>query len=255
MQKTDLEVLEEKFIKIRDSGPHKTVQEKKKHSGNAGNTLEFLLGIKENNKQEADFGDWEVKSKRGKFALTLFSQKPSSECDDSYMLEQWGIPDDDYPKLKKFNTSLYATRWSLVYKKHKMKIEVDEVSKKVIFIRADLNENITDRNVFWTFEDINNYANKLKNILLVNVKEEIINDEKHFHYTDAIFYSGYKGSKAFIELLKEGKIRYENRMSVDGPDSNNPGKQHNHGGAFRFTRKKDLEKLYNVSKLISKNED
>jgi hypothetical protein len=254
--KTDLEILKEKFIQIRDSDkPHPTVQEKKKHTGNAGNTLEVLLGIPENNKQEADFGDWEVKSKRGKFALTLFSQKPSSKYDDSYMLEKWGIPDDDYPELKKFNTSLYATRWSLVYKKHKMKIEVDENSKKVFFICADLNENITDKNVYWTFEDIDRYANKLKNILLVNVTEEEIGGKKHFHYTDAIFYSGYKGSQAFIDLLKEGKIRYENRMSVDGPDSKTPGKQHNHGGAFRFTRKKDLEKLYNIKEIIPKKDN
>jgi hypothetical protein len=253
MKKTDLEILKEKFIKIRDSDtPHPTVQEKKKHTGNAGNTLEVLLGIPENNKQEADFGDWEVKSKRGKFALTLFSQKPSSSFDDNYMLDKYGIPDDDYPHLKKFNTSLYANRWSLVYKQHKMKIEVNDIAKKVFFIRADLNENITDKNVYWTFEDIEKYANKLKNILLVNVLEEEINGKKHFHYTDAIFYSGYKGSQAFIDLLKEGKIRYENRMSVDGPDSKTPGKQHNHGGAFRFTRKKDLEKLYNIQETIPK---
>jgi len=254
--KTDLEILKEKFIKIRDADkPHPSVQEKKKHTGNAGNTLEELLGIKENNKKEADFGDWEVKSSKGKFALTLLTRKPSSDYDDSYMLEQWGEPDDIYPDKKKLSTSLYHHRWSTVYKKHKMKIEVNYIDEKVYVIRADLNEKITDKNVYWTFEDIEKYINKLNNILLVNVTEEEIKGKKHFHFTDAIFYSGFKGSKAFLDLLKEGKIRYENRMDVDGPDSQHPGQSHNHGGAFRFSRKKDLEKLYNVKEIISKKDD
>ena len=116
-KKTDLEILKEKFIQIRDSDkPHPTVKEKKKHTGNAGNTLEILLGIPENNKQEADFGDWEVKSSKGKFALTLLTRKPSSDYDDSYMLEQWGEPDDIYPDKKKLSTSLYHHRCQLFIK-------------------------------------------------------------------------------------------------------------------------------------------
>ena len=56
-----LKQLTKKLIEIKSLGFVKTVRA---HQGGVGNTLEYLLGIKENNLRLPDLGDLEIKAKR-----------------------------------------------------------------------------------------------------------------------------------------------------------------------------------------------
>lgn len=219
------------------------------NDGAAGNTFETHLGVKENNLKEADFDNFEVKTKKtylkSKSPISLFTLKPTYPSDgDSYMRNNWGVPDSRYPNVLRFSTSLYAHRWSVVYKKFKYKVDIDRKESRVYIVKADLNENILDRTIYWTFDDIHKGAKKLENLFLVEADMKVIDGKHHFHYTNASVYIDYIGNENFIDLMEQGLIRYDNRLGVYGPTMPHAGTPHNHGGGFRLDRKL-IGKLYN----------
>lgn len=77
------------FTKIKDMGWVKTHR-----SGptGVGKTLEDLLGIPENNRDEPDFGDYELKSCRinSQSMLTLFTRTPQPAKSNTYLRKIYG---------------------------------------------------------------------------------------------------------------------------------------------------------------------
>ena len=213
--------------------------------GTAGNTFETYLGVKENNLKDPDFEEFEVKTKKilsGSWT-TLFSKKPDHPEDgDSYMRENWGIADSEYPKLKVFRTSLHANRWSLVYKKYKIKLAVNRKKEQVSIVLANLKEEVKDNEVFWNFSQIHEGIKKLKNTFIVNydVKEEA--NIFYYKYTNAIVFLDYIGENNFIDLIENGTVRYDNRLGIYRTGEKK-GNLHNHGGGFRINAK-NLDKLF-----------
>jgi hypothetical protein len=243
------EKIKAEFLRIKSLGYLKNVKTDY-NDGAAGNTFESYLGVKENNLKEPDFDNFEVKTKKSylksKSPVSLFTIKPSYPDDgDNYMRMNWGVPDSRYPKILRFSTSLYAHRWSVVYKNFKYKVDVDRIQERVYIVRADLNENILDKTIYWTFDDLHSGAKKLENLFLVEADMKVINGTHHFHYTNATVFLDYIGKDNFIDLLEQGLIRYDNRLGVHGPKQPHAGTPHNHGGGFRLD-KKLIGKLYNT---------
>jgi hypothetical protein len=243
----DISRIEEEFRRIKNMGFIPNVKTDS-NDGSAGNTFEEHLGVKENNLKEPDFENFEVKTKKNylksKSPISLFTLKPSfPEDGDSYMRNNWGVPDSRYQNVLRFSTSLYANRWSVVYKKNKYKIDVDRKKSRIYIVQATLSEQITDRTIYWNFEDVHYGAKKLHNLFLVEADVKTVNNKLCFHYTNASVYYNYLGNQNFIDLLENGFIRYDNRLGVYGPNTPNAGKPHNHGGGFRL-EKKHIHKLY-----------
>jgi hypothetical protein len=243
------ERIKREFYRIKELGYLRNVKSDY-NDGAAGNTFEMHLGVKENNLKEADFDNFEVKTKKtylkSKSPISLFTLKPSFPDDgDNYMRNNWGVPDTKYPNILRFSTSLYGHRWSTVYKKFKYKIDVDDNQERIYLVRADLNENIIDKTIYWTFTDILKGAKKLQNMFLVDADMKIIDGKHHFKYTGATICLDYIGNTNFIHLIKKGIVRYDNRLGVHGPNQPNAGQPHNHGGGFRVN-KKDIGKLYST---------
>jgi hypothetical protein len=245
----NIEKIKSEFIRIKSLGFLENVKSDA-NDGGAGNTFENHLGVTENNLKEADFEGFEVKTKKSylksKSPVSLFTLKPSHPADgDSFMRENWGIPDKRYPNVKRFSTSLYAHRWSLVYKKYNIRVEVNRTENKLYIVQADLNQNILNKSIYWSFDDLEQGTTKLKNMFLVDADMKSINGKDHFHYTNATILIDYKGHERFLQLIEEGLIRYDNRLGVYGPKTPHAGKPHNHGGGFRLD-KKHIDKLYNT---------
>ena len=237
------------FYRIKGLGYLPNVKSDK-NDGGAGNTFEAHLGVEENNKRDADFDNFEVKTKKlflkSKSPITLFSKSPTfPKGGDDYMRQNWGVPDSNFPNVLCFRTSLFANRWSTVYGTSKIKVEVDRKSERVYLIKADLDGNVLDRTIYWSFDDIHSGAKKLENLFLVDAMVEEINGKVHFKYVNATAYLDYVGNTDFIELLEQGVIQYDNRLGVHGADTKHAGKPHNHGGGFRI-HKKNVEQLYRV---------
>lgn len=215
------------------------------NDGGVGNTFEDYLEVDENNQTEADFENFEVKSKRQftKSYMSLYTKKPTHpENGDNYMRETFGVYDEEYPNIKVLRTSIYAHRWSLVYKKLNIKLKVDKDSEKIIFCVADLDFNVINEEIYWTFDDIYTGAKKLNDLFVVNAETKILNGEEYYFYKDALVYIGFKGIDKFIELIEKGKVRYDNRLGVYRTGKKK-GSPHNHGGGFRISPK-DIHELY-----------
>jgi hypothetical protein len=226
--------LEKEFQRIKAMGFIPNVKQDS-NDGGAGNTFEKWLGVRENNLKEPDFEGFEVKTKKdyltSKSPISLFTLRPSSPKDgDGYMRENWGVPDSVYEKVLCFRTSLYAHR--------------------IYILKATLDEIITDKTVYWTFEDVHKGAKKLENLFLVDAETKKIDGKNYFHFTNATVFLDYLGDANFIKLLAEGAIRYDNRLGVYGPSTDKAGKPHNHGGGFRLD-KKNIHKLYGTVLEIS----
>jgi hypothetical protein len=244
----DTSKIRNEFLRIKDLGYLRNVKEDS-NDGGAGNTFEAHLGVKENNKKDPDFEEFEVKTKKylkSKTLITLFSKSPTFPLDgDNYMRRNWGVPDARFQDVLCFRTTLRANRWSVVYKTYKYKIEVDRKNERVYIVKADLQENILDRSVYWSFQDIQNGAKKLQNLFLVDALVQTIDDRQHFHYVSSTAFCDYLGKVDFIELLEQGLISYDNRLGVHGPETPHAGRPHKHGGGFRIT-KKHIDQLYRL---------
>jgi|LakMenEpi03Aug12_release.lakeMendotaPanAssembly.Ray.scaffolds.fasta_scaffold214538_1 hypothetical protein len=240
--------IREEFFRIKGLGFLMNVKEDS-NDGGAGNTFESHLGVQENNKKDPDFEDFEVKTKKylkSKTPISLFTLRPTFPNDgDNYMRRTWGVPDANYKEVLCFRTTLRANRWSVVYKSYKFKVDVDRKKERVYLVKADLNENILDRTVYWSFEDIQNGTKKLQNLFLVDALVKEVDQKQHFHYINATAFVDYLGNVDFIELLEQGLISYDNRLGVHGPGTPLEGKPHNHGGGFRIS-KKHIDKLYRL---------
>jgi len=110
--------------------------------GGIGNTFEDLLGIVENNKKEADFNGFEVKSQRlfNNAYVSLFTKSPDNpKRANSYLRENFGeIRDENHSTKKKLYASVFGNRYSIVYSKYKMKLNVDKEYEKLELIITDL---------------------------------------------------------------------------------------------------------------------
>jgi hypothetical protein len=210
----------------------------KKNDGAVGNTFESLLGVSENNLRAPDFAEWECKSQRQhtSSAATLFSRKPDFPVKaDHHMREEWGIPDPtgQYPHIKVFRTSVYAHRWAEVYGKYRMKLEVNESENKLKILLCDLDETLIDDSVYWFLDSLKKASSKLKNTFLVKAEEKVIDGKIHFKFLEGHACVGFNFERC-IELIKEGKVRYDNRLGIYRTGKLK-GKPHNHGGGLRLS--------------------
>jgi len=218
-----------------------------KNDGALGNTFESILGVTENNLKEADFEGWECKSQRKhtSSASSLFTCKPDfPEKGDGYMRENWGVPDPDgdYPNIKVFRTSVYAHRFSVVYEKYKMRLEIDDDNEKLKLILCDLNEKIVDDCVYWSFNSLKQASSKLKNTFVVTADEKVIDGKIHFKFLTGKVFLGFN-FQSLIELIRDGKARYDNRLGIYR-SGKNQGKEHNHGGGIRLVNSEYYKDLF-----------
>ena len=239
--------IKSEFLRIKELGFIENVKSDS-NDGGAGNTFETHLGVKENNLKDPDFEGFEVKTKKqlSHSFVSLFTQKPCHPQDgDNYMRIKYGVPDKNYPQVKCFRTSLYAHRNSKVYNKYLMSIKLDRAQGKLFLICSDLDGNVIDDTVYWTFDNLKHYSKKLANMFVVNASVSNIRGKEHYHYTGATVYMNYKGFDNFLDLIEEGLIRYDNRLGVYGPDTGKSGQPHNHGGGLRIGHK-NIHKLFDI---------
>ncbi|MAW34856.1 MAG: hypothetical protein CMQ81_02025, partial [Gammaproteobacteria bacterium] len=97
---------------------------------------------------------------------------------------------------------------------------------------------------YWSHDLIEDRVNnKLKNTILIDVSEKIIDDKIHFKYNSAQLLLG-STLNSFLDCIDKGIIRYDSKWDVD-TKGKHAGEEHNHGGGFRF------HKGYNLLNLAS----
>lgn len=235
---------------------------RKGNAGGIGNTLEDLLGIKENNLPIPNAAEWELKAQRlnSTSLTTLFHIEPSPRAirfvpQVLLPLYGWAHQEDGkkYPKGEmSFRQTIHGNSCSdrgfkvvIDHKERKILISFDskcvdkrhkewlqQVKKSVGF--GELNPQ-----PYWGFDDLEHKAGtKLLNAFYVQAEVEIRRKKEFYHYTKVMMLQKFS-FEGFLKALEEGKIL----VDFDARTG------HNHGTKFRM-RQDCLPMLYEKATII-----
>lgn len=211
-----------------------------------GKTIEDLLGIPENNRDEPDFGEYELKSCRinSQSMLTMFTRAPQPARANTYLREKYGYSSSVYDNDEKvLHSTLSADRFTPIADTgNKLKIRCKEDG---IYIE---NQNEIE-NIFWSREALKKcFEKKYKNkFVYAKALNKGIGADEEFHFIEAYEVSGFD-YYAFIKLLEAGKIYVDLRIG-QYHSGRNKGKTHDHGTGFRI-RESDQPLLFKIQNKI-----
>lgn len=212
------------------------------NTGNVGNTLEDLIGIKENNLPIADVEDWELKTQRknaGSYG-TLFHMEPeprSARFVPALLLPKYGWKHQTIPNEMSFRATLNGAG----YTDRGFKVVVDRMQKKTLisfnFAKVDprhdewLNRIETTVGLgeinpqpYWTFEGLEKKVEaKLKNAFYVIAECRFLNKVEQFNYSEAWMLEDFLFER-FLRGTEEGTVL----IDFDARTG------HNHGTKFRL---------------------
>lgn len=219
----------------------------------AGDTLEYLLGIKTNNNNEADFEKLiEIKTKTKNNLATLFTLRPNFENTPIAEIEsndknrvaaftrEYGYTSEKHPNHK----SLYITIGTKEspQNQHGFYLDVNENTSCVEILKKTSNKVLA----FWEFKELETTLYKKHPATLwVTAETDTTSDIVKFRYTKAEL-TRTPQFMTFITLIKRGIITYDWRgyTTTTGKYS---GK--NHGNAWRI-KDKHIKDLFGDSEEI-----
>ncbi len=231
--------------------------------GGVGNTLEDLLGIKENNLPIPNAAEWELKCQRsGSSSLTtLFHMEPSPRAlkfVPKILLLKYGWKHElagiNYPDNE---MSFRQTIHGLERSDRGFKVEVDRNNRKVLISfdanavdpkHADWLESVKNHigldelnpQPYWGFDDLHHKAGtKLLNCFYVQAEVMKQEDKEYFHYNRILILQGFNFDN-FLTAIVDGNVL----VDFDARTG------HNHGTKFRL-RQNARPKLYsNIREVV-----
>lgn len=227
--------------------------------GGVGNTLEDLLGIKENNLPIPNATEWELKAQRlnSTSLTTLFHSEPSPRAIrfvPQILLPKYGWPHEEagnqYPRGEmSFRQTIHGRSRS----DRGFKVVIDHKEKKVLisFNATSVDHRHKDwlRSVekrvglgelnpqpYWGFDDLEHKAGtKLLNTFYVQAEVKVEHRKEYYHYIKVTMLQKFS-FEGFLKALEEGKVL----VDFDARTG------HNHGTKFRL-RQDCLPMLYEMA--------
>lgn len=211
-------------------------------------TFERAIGIIPNQFEIPDFAGIEIKTKQ-EFStpyITLFS----ATFDGTYLFEMkritnlYGIDDKKMSGCKTFYTVVSAKKFTYLDNGFKLKIDVDYDNKRVYLCVFDINNQLIERQCYWSFELLKEkLERKLKYLALVNAKRKFLYGKEYFYYYNITFMK-LKGFEYFLRLLDDGSIKVYFKVGVYRSGVR-AGKYCDHGTGFDI-RSDDLRRLFSM---------
>ncbi len=217
------------------------------NSGGIGNTLEDLLGIKENNLPIPNAAEWELKAQRinSSSLTTLFHIEPSPRAIKfvpQVFLLKYGWPHQEkgkkYPKNEmSFRQTIHGNSRS----DRGFKVIIDRKERKILIsfdaktvdprhkgwlksVRKKVGLGELNPQPYWGFDDLEHKAGtKLLNTFYVQAEVKVINSKEHYKYSKVMMLQKFS-FEGFLTALEEGKIL----VDFDARTG------HNHGTKFRM---------------------
>lgn len=242
--------------KIFEAGWVKSVKKTidKRNDGAVGNTLESLLGIKENNLPLPNAREWELKGQRKHTSslLTIKHIEPSptgAKIVSSVLLPLYGWKHKEagkkYPETEK---SFRSTTSAIAHTNRGFRVAVDRAKKKIVFVfdasKADTSKpeiaawlkTVKERvglgsinpEPYWAFDDLK-YAvgSKIMNCFYVIADTKIEDKHEYFKYEKLLVLSGFLFER-FLGCAEKGYVLFDFDARTG----------HNHGTKIRLKQDK-----------------
>lgn len=232
------------------------------NQGGVGNTLEDLLGLKENNLPIPNAAEWELKTQRlnSGSLCTLFHMEPSpraAKLVSDLLLPKYGwAHKEDGKKYAKGEMSFRQTINGLARSDRGFMVKINRAEKKVLISfdaksvdirhdkwlksvekRAGLKE--LNPQPYWGFDDLEHKAGtKLLNAFYVQAEVKKIRGKENYKYSKIMMLQKFS-FEGFLKAIEEGKIF----VDFDARTG------HNHGTKFRI-REDSLPMLYEKKTVI-----
>ncbi len=223
-----------------------------------GDTLEALLGIATNNRDDADYeGVIEVKAKGARTLDTLFTLRPHFE----------GTPIETYEKNDRLRVSAFARYYGYDSDKHPgysslyitigsadapqnnqgFFLEVDEEDERVNLKRIDPKTKKPETAAFWYFNELKEQLyRKHPSTLWVKAEHRVVEEMVQFQYNE-IEFSRAPQFATFLSLIKAGKITYDWRGYIS-KTGKYTGKSH--GNAWRIRPSAKVELFGEIEAIV-----
>lgn len=235
---------------------------RKGNHGGVGNTLEDLLGIKENNLPIPNAAEWELKTQRlnSSSLTTLFHIEPSPRAIrfvPKILLPKYGWPHQEegkrYPKNE---MSFRQTIHGASYSDRGFKVVIDRNQKKIIIsfnaskidkrhakwvsnVKRKIGLKEINPQPYWGFDDLEHKAGtKLLNAFYVQAEVKEIRNKEYYRYSKVIMLEQFSFD-GFLKAIEKAKIL----VDFDARTG------HNHGTKFRM-RQDCLPLLYKKVTVI-----
>lgn len=230
--------------------------------GGVGNTLEDLLGIKENNLPMPNAAEWELKTQRANTTslTTLFHIEPSPRAVrfvPQVLLPMYGWTHQESGKIHpkgemSFRQTIHGQSRSdrgfmVVIDRKQRKILISFDAKSVDPRHKDWLKSVEKRislgelnpQPYWGFDDLEHKAGtKLLNTFYVQAEVKKERGKEYYHYTKVTMLQKFS-FEGFLKALEQGKIF----VDFDARTG------HNHGTKFRM-RQDCLSMLYEKAIVI-----
>lgn len=235
---------------------------RKGNQGGIGNTLEDLLGIKENNLPIPNASEWELKTQRlnSSSLTTLFHSEPSPRAVrfvPQILLPKYGwAHQEDGKKYPKGEMSFRQTIHGQSRSDRGFMILIDRKERKILIsfeaksvdarhkdwldsVRKHVGIGELNPQPYWGFDDLEHKAGtKLLNTFYVQAEVKIERKKEFYKYSKVMMLQKFSFD-GFLRALEEAKIL----VDFDARTG------HNHGTKFRM-RQDSLPMLYEKATVI-----
>lgn len=235
---------------------------RKGNHGGIGNTLEGLLGIKENNLPIPNAAEWELKAQRlnSTSLTTLFHIEPSPRAVrfvPQVLLPLYGwTHQEDGKKYPKGEMSFRQTIHGNSRSDRGFKVVIDRKERKILIsfdsksvgskrkgwlrlVKNNTGPGELNPQPYWGFDDLEHKAGtKLLNTFYVQAEVEVRRKKEFYHYIKVMMLQKFS-FEGFLKALEKGKIL----VDFDARTG------HNHGTKFRM-RQDCLPMLYEKTTVI-----
>ena len=232
------------------------------NAGGIGNTLEDLLGLKENNLPIPNAAEWELKAQRihSSSLTTLFHMEPSPRAIGfvpKVFLLKYGWPHQEAgKKYGKKEMSFRQTIHGQLPSDRGFKVVIDRKERKVLIsfdtkrvdprhkawlasVKKRIGLGELNPQPYWGFDDLKHKAGtKLLNAFYVQADVKLKDGKEYYKYVKVMMLQGFSFD-GFLKALDEGKVL----VDFDARTG------HNHGTKFRL-RQDCLPMLYEKATVI-----
>lgn len=229
------------FSKIKNKW-HKTTKPNNINGGQ-GNTLENLLGIKENNISAPDLGKIELKT----INISDGSSKSRLISLFTFNSKVWKM--DQLEAIRRYGSLNKDGRMGMYY------TLTTVPNSKGLFIWLD-DDRIQVRNIDGTIildysisTLVERFNKKIGDLILIYSERKGENGTYYYKYLRGIYYRGETTENMIRQLFKQNIIKIDLRLYPRKKKESNKESSRNHGTGFRI-QEKDIIKLYRSSKEI-----